>query len=71
MFIDDIKLFTANEREFYPAMKEVKLRLKDLNMSLGNNKCAVMTVKRGEMHHNQALQLDNTATIWTVQEDQP
>ena len=34
MFIDDIKLFTANERELYPALKEVKLSFKDLNMSL-------------------------------------
>ena len=71
MFIDDIKLFTANEREIYPALKGVKLCSKDLNMSLGNDKCAVMTVKRGEMHHNQALQLDHTTTIRTVQEDQP
>ena len=71
MFIDDIKLFTANERELYPALKEVKLCLKDLNMSLGNDKCAVMTVKRGEMHHNQALQLDHTTTTKAVQEDQP
>ena len=71
MFIDDIKLFTANERELYPALKEVKLCLKDLNMSLGNDKCAVMTVKRGEMHHNQALQLDHTTMIRAVQEDQP
>ena len=63
MFIDDIKLFTANERELYPALKEVKLCLKDLNMSLGNDKCAVMTVKRGEMHHNQALQLHDTTKI--------
>ena len=57
MFIDDIKLFTANERELHPALKEVKLCLEDVNMSLGNDKCqAVMTVKRGEMRHNQALQ---------------
>ena len=71
MFIADIKLFTANERELYPALKEVKLCLKDLNMSLGNDKYAVITVKRGEMHHNQALQLDHTTTIRAVQEDQP
>ena len=71
MFIDDIKLFTANERVLYPALKEVNLCLKDLNMSLGNDKCDVMTVKRGEMHNNQALQPDHTATIRTVQEDQP
>ena len=71
MFIDDIKLFTANERELYPALKEVKLCLKDLNMSVGNDKCAVMTVKKGDMHHNQALQLDHTTMIRVVQEDQP
>ena len=71
MFIDDIKLYTANERELYPALKEVKLCLKNLNMSLGNDKCAVMTVKRGEMHHNQAAQLDHTTAIRAVQEDQP
>ena len=68
MFIDDNKLFTANERELYPALKEVKLFLKYLNMSLGNDKCAVMTVKRGTMHHNQALQLDDTTTIRAVKE---
>ena len=33
MFINDIKLFTANERELYPALKEAKLFLKDLNIS--------------------------------------
>ena len=60
MFIDDIKLFTANENELYPALKEVKLCLKDLNMSLGNDKCDVMTVKSGELHHNQSLQLYQT-----------
>ena len=71
MFIDDNKLFTVNERELYPALKEVKLFLKYLNMSLGNDKCAVMTVKRGAMHHNQALQLDDTTTIRAVKEAQP
>ena len=30
-----------------------------------------MTATRGEMHHNQALQLDHTTTITAVQEDQP
>ena len=60
IFIDDIKLFTANERELYPALKEVKLCLKGLNMSLGNDKCGVMTVKRGELHRNQAFQLNQT-----------
>ena len=40
-------------------------------MSLGNDKCAVMTVKGEEMHHNQALQLYHTTPIRAVQEDQP
>ena len=71
LFIDNIKLFTGNERELYPALKEVKLCLKDLNMSLGNDKCAVMTVKSGELTHDQALRLDDTTTIRAVQDDQP
>ena len=71
IFIDDTTLFTENKRELYPALKEVKLCLKDLNSSLDNGKCAVMTVKRGELHHNQALQLDDTTTIRAVQEDLP
>ena len=70
MFINDIKLFTANERELYPGLKEVELCLKDLNMILGNDKCAVMTVKRGETHHNRAPRLHDTTKIRAVQEDQ-
>ena len=40
-------------------------------MSQGNDKRTVKTLKRGELHRDQALLLDDTTTIRAVQEDQP
>ena len=57
LFMDDLKLFTKNEKEIDSLVQTVWIFSYDIGMIFGLEKCAVMTMKRGKRVHSDGISL--------------
>ena len=48
MYMDDIKLFTKNEKEWETLIQTVRIYCQDIEMEFGTEKCAMLVMKSGE-----------------------
>ena len=71
MFIDDLKIFSANDKKLYPALQCIQDCMKDLNMQWNAKKCAVMNVKRGNLDKQSQLKLNYSTLIDSVTANKP
>ena len=71
MFIDDLKIFAANEKKLHLILKLTQECMKDLNMEWGVKKCAIMNVKRGKLKEQSELKLNEDTTIRPVDKNSP
>mmetsp|Transcript_36211 Transcript_36211/g.53028 ORF Transcript_36211/g.53028 Transcript_36211/m.53028 type:complete len:519 (-) Transcript_36211:412-1968(-) len=49
LYIDDLKIYTANEEELQRALQIVEEFSNDINMSFGLDKCAILVIKNGSI----------------------
>ncbi|XP_044760856.1 uncharacterized protein LOC123318302 [Coccinella septempunctata] len=63
MYIDDLKLYAANEEEMKKLLKIVASFTKTIGMEIGVDKCAVVHVGRGQIRDGEGLAVMEDATI--------
>ena len=49
LFMDDLKLYTSNEKSLESLIQTVRVFSNDIGMKFGVGKCAVLTMKKVEM----------------------
>ena len=68
IYMDDIKLFAKNEKELESLIHAVKIYSQDIGMEFGIEKCAILVMKSGKRHLNDAIELPNQDKIRTLGE---
>ena len=63
--MDDIKLFTKNEKELETQMHTVRTYSQDIGMKFGKEKCAMLVMKSGKRHTTDGIELPNQDKIRT------
>ena len=71
MFIDDLKVFAANEKILHLVLKLIQKCMEDLNMEWREKKFSIMNVKRGKPEEHPDLHLSETTKIRAVSENAP
>ena len=57
MYMDDIKLFTKNEKELETLLHAVRIYSQDIGMEYGIEKCAMLVIKSGKQHMTDGMEL--------------
>ena len=66
MYMDDIKLFSKNEKELETLIHTVRKYSQDIGMEFGIEKCAMLVMKSGKRHLTDGMELptqDKTRTL--------
>ncbi|XP_045463748.1 uncharacterized protein LOC123673305 [Harmonia axyridis] len=63
MYIDDLKLYAANEEEMKKLLRIVASFTKTIGMEIGMDKCAVVHVRRGQIREGEGLAVMEDLTI--------
>ena len=63
MYMDDIKLFSKNERELETQIQTVRIYCQDVGMEFGIEKCAMQVMKSGKRHMIEEIELPNKEKI--------
>ena len=70
MYMDDIKSFAKNERELETLLRAVRIYSQDVGMEFGNEKCAMLVMKRGKRHMTDGIELPKHDKIRTLEENE-
>ena len=70
MYMDDIKLFTKNEKELETLIHTVRIYSQDIGMEYGIEKCARRVMKSGKRHLTDGIELSNQDKIRTLAENE-
>ena len=68
--MDDIKLFSKNEKELETLIHAVRIYSQDIGMKFGIEKCAMLVMKSGKQHMTDGMELLNQDKIWTLGENE-
>ena len=68
MSMDDIKLFTKNQKELETLIQTVRIYNQDIGMEIGIEKCAMIVIKSGKQHMTEGVELPNQVLIRTLDE---
>ena len=63
MYMDDIKLFAKNKKEWETLIHIVRINSQDIGMEFGIEKCAMLVMKSGKRYMTKGVQLPNQAVI--------
>ena len=63
LFMDDLKLYSKNEREMKSLLQTVRLFSEDVKMDVGIVKCATLNMRRRKLQNPIGVQLTNSKTI--------
>ena len=66
--MDNIKLFTKNEKDLETLIHAVRIYSQDIGMEFGIEKCAMLEMKSGKRHLTDGMELPNQDKIRTVVE---
>ena len=69
LFMDDLKLFSKNEKEIDSIVSTVHAISKDICMEFGIQKCGVLVMKRGKLVKSQGIKMSDGSVIKEVEED--
>ena len=70
MYMDDIKLFTKNEKELEILIHTVRIYSQDIGMEFGIEKCAMLVMNSGKRHLTDGMELPNQDKIRTLAENE-
>ena len=68
--MDDIKLFTKNEKELETLINTVKMYSQNIGMEFGIEKCVKLVMKSGKRHMTDRMELPNHDKIRTLGENE-
>ena len=68
--MDDIKLFTKNEKELETFIHAVRIYSQDIGMEFGIEKCALPVMNGGKRHMTDGIELPNQDKIRTLGENE-
>ncbi|XP_044755067.1 uncharacterized protein LOC123314020 [Coccinella septempunctata] len=63
LYIDDLKLYAANEEQLRSLLRIVISYTKDIRMEMGLDKCAIIHVKRGKLAQGGEIFVENDLAI--------
>ena len=70
IYMDDIKLFTKNEKELETLTHAVRIYSQDIGMEFGIEKCAMLVMKSGKRHMTDGMELPNQDKIRTLRKNE-
>ena len=70
MYMDDIKLFSKNEKEQETLIHAVRIYSQDIGMEFGMEKCAMLVMKSAKRHMTDRIQLPNHDKIRLLRENE-
>ena len=68
MYMNDIKVFTNNEKELQTLIQTVRIYNQDIGMEFGIEKCAMLVMKSGKRRITERIELPNQEKIRTLRE---
>ena len=69
--MDDIKLFTKNEKELKTLIHAVRIYSQDIGIEFGIEKCAMLIMKSGKRHRTDRTELPKQDMIRTLGQKEP
>ena len=70
MYMDDIKLFSKNEKELETLIHTVRIYSQDIGMEFSIEKCAMLVIKSGKRHMIDGMELPNQDKMRTLGENE-
>ena len=61
--MDNMKLYASNEKSLEVLTQTMRVFSNDIGMKFGVEKCAVLTMKKGNMANSDGITLPNKITI--------
>ena len=61
--MDNLKLYASNEKSLEVLTQTMRVFSNDIGMKFGVEKCAVLTMKKGNMANSDGITLPNKTTI--------
>ena len=59
LFMDDLKLYSHNEKELDLLVQTIYIFSKDIGMEFGREKCAMLVIEKGEIVKSVGIKLPN------------
>ena len=70
MYMDDIKLFSKNEKELKSLIHTVRIYSQGIGMEFGMEKCAQLVMKSGKRHLTDRIEIPNQDKIRMLAENE-
>ena len=68
LFMDDLKLYSRNEKEFDSLVQAIHIFSKDIGIEFGIKKCAVLVIEKGKIVKSVGIELPDGKIIKSLQE---
>ena len=68
LFMDDLKLYSCNEKELGSLVQAIRIFSKDVELEFGIEKCAMLMIKKGKIVKSVGIELSDGKVIKSVQE---
>ena len=66
--MDDLKLYSRNEKELDSLVQTIRIFSKDIGMEFGIEKCAVLMIEKGKIVKSVGIELPESKVIKSLQE---
>ena len=68
LFMDDLKLYSHNEKELASLVQAIHIFSKDIGMKFGKKKCAILVIEKGKTVKSVGVDLPDDKVIKLLQE---
>ena len=68
LFMDDLKLYSHNEKELASLVQAIRIFSKDIGMKFGKEKCAILVIEKGKTVKSVGVELPDGKIIKSLQE---
>ena len=66
--MDDLKLYSRNEKELDSLVQTIRIFGKDIGMTFGIKKCAILVIEKGKFVKSVGIELPDGKVIKSLQE---
>ena len=57
LFMDDLKLYSRNEKELHSLVQTIRILSEDIGMEFGKEKCAMLVIEKGKIVKSVGIEL--------------
>ena len=68
LFMDDLKLYSRNEKELDSLVQIMRVFIEDIEMEFGIEKCAMLVIEQGKIVKSVGIELPDGKVIKSLQE---